>query len=208
MMSDAVTQPRTGNVIRSTKVANRRTEVRERLLETGAKLFSERGISNISVEDLIDAAGISRATFYGFFGNKSELAAAVLMPVFDSGIAALSEKLPPEPQAKARQLIDMYLELWHKHRHALLLTSMVDSTVFPLIRESHDKFGLAIRKVLAAIADANLLRNGDVNLSYLMLAKTGIPLLRLYHTHPEFEHVYRESMLALLLNTEHLASRH
>ena len=77
---------------------------------------------------------------------------------------------------------------------------MVDSTVFPHIREHHDQFGIAIRNVLQEIAEAGLLRNGDVTLSYLLLAKTGIPLLRLYQSHPEFEKIYRESMLALLLD--------
>ena len=200
-MDDPVTQPRTGNVIRSAKVANRRTEVRDRLLETGARLFAEQGLSNVSVEDLIDAVGISRATFYGFFGNKSELAVAMLIPVFDSGIAALSEKMPREPHAKAERLVDMYLELWIKHRDALLLVSMVDSTVFPHIQERHDEFGTAIRNVLQVIANADLLRNGDVTLSYLLLAKTGIPLLRLYQSHPDFHTVYRESILALLLKS-------
>jgi len=199
-MNDPVTQPRSGNVIRSPKVANRRIEVRDRLLQAGAQLFAERGISNVSVEELIDAVGISRATFYGFFGNKSELAVELLNPVFDSGLDSLSEKLPREPRAKAELLVDMYLDLWSKHREALLLTNMVDATVFPHIKERHDEFGVAIRNILQTIADANLLRNGDVALSYLLLARTGIPLLRLYQSHPNFEEVYRDSMLALLLN--------
>ena len=103
-MSDPATQPRTGKKIRSTKVANRRMAVRDRLLETGARLFAERGLSNVSVEDLIDAVGISRATFYGFFGNKSELAVAVLIPVFESGVISLSATMPREPRAKAERL--------------------------------------------------------------------------------------------------------
>ena len=200
-MNDPVTQPRTGNVIRSTKVANRRSEVRDRLLRTGAQLFAEQGLGDVSVEELIDAVGISRATFYGFFGNKSELAVAVLIPVFDSGIAALSGTLPSNPRTRAERLVNMYLELWNQHRDALLLTSMVDSTVFPHIRELHDEFGIAIRNVLQGIADAGLLRTGDVTMSYLLLAKTGIPLLKLYQSHPEFETVYRDSLLALLLKS-------
>ena len=199
-MTDAVTRPRTGNTIQSSKVANRRLEVRERLLETGARLFAERGLSDVSVEELIDAVGISRATFYGFFANKTELAVAILIPVFDSGIASLSGKLPRSPRAMAGRLVDMYLELWQQHREALLLTSMVDSTVFPHIREQHDEFGAAISKILGVIAEAGLLRNGDIALSYLLLARTGIPLLKLYNAHPDFETVFRESMLALLLN--------
>ncbi|NND54996.1 MAG: TetR/AcrR family transcriptional regulator [Gammaproteobacteria bacterium] len=198
-MNDPVTQPRTGNVIRSTKVANRRIEIRARLLQTGARLFAERGLSNVSVEELIDAVGISRATFYGFFANKCELAVAVLIPVFDSGTTILSEKMPRTSRAKAERLVDMYLELWNQHRDALLLTGMVDSTVFPHIRKQHDDFSVAINKVLKVIENAGLLRNGDAALSYLLLAKTGIPLLRLYQSHTDFETVYRDSMLALLL---------
>ncbi len=200
-MPDPITQPRTGNVIQSAKVASRRSEVRERLLETGAQLFASRGLGSVSVEELLDAVGISRATFYGFFANKSELAAAVMLPVFASGTAALARKQPQDPRAKAERLIDMYLELWDKHREALLLTSMVDSTVFPLIRKPHDEFGVAIRDMLQPVADAGLLRIADVNLTYRVLAKTGIPLLRLYQSLPDFKSVYREAMLALLLKT-------
>lgn len=199
-MTDPVTQPRKGSVIRSAKVASRRSELRDRLLKTAPQLFVKHGPGDVSVENLLDAVGISRATFYGMFANKSELAAAVIIPVFDSGFAALSGQQPRSPRAKAEQLVDMYLELWDKHRDALLLTSMVDSTVFALIRESHNQFGIAIRETLQFLADKGLLRNGDANLSYLMLAKTGIPLLKLYQSHPEFRKLYRESMLALLLN--------
>ena len=101
-MSDPVTQPRTGNVIRSTKVAIRRSEIRDRLLTAGARLFADRGLGNVSVEELIDEVGISRATFYGFFANKTELAAAVLNPVFDSGIVALTERLPPNRKQRPK----------------------------------------------------------------------------------------------------------
>jgi AcrR family transcriptional regulator len=198
-MVNQVTQPRTGNVIRSAKVANRRSEVCDRLLDTAAEMFVAKGINNVSVEDLLKAVGISRATFYGFFANKTELAANILLPVFDSGIELLAQPQSSEPRTLAKQLIDMYLELWHKHRHALLLTSMVDSSMFKYIKAPHDEFGAAILELLGVIAEQGFLRNGSASLSYLVLAKTGIPLLRLYQNQPNFETIYRESMLALLL---------
>jgi AcrR family transcriptional regulator len=198
-MANAITQPRTGNTIRSRKVANRRSELRLRLLELAAQLFVERGINKVSVEELLDVAGISRATFYGFFASKTELAANVLLPVFDAGIAALATAQPRAPRAIAERLVDLYLQLWREYQHALLLTGQVDSNVYPHIRAQHNLFGEAMQAALAKIAAAGLLRNGSVELSYLVLARTGIPLLRLYSQHPDFERVYRESMLALLL---------
>jgi len=198
-MEDAVTQPRTGRAIRSAKVASRRNKLRQRLLELAARLFVERGINNVSVEELLEVAGISRATFYGFFANKTKLAANVLLPVFDAGLALLAKSKPREPRVVAEHLVDLYLELWRDHRHALLLTGQVDANVYPHIKAQHNRFGEAMQAELAKIAAAGLLRNGSVELSYLVLARTGIPLLRLYHQQPDFERVYRESMLALLL---------
>jgi len=198
-MEEAITQPRTGKTIRSAKVASRRSELRQRLLEVAARLFVERGINNVSVEELLEVAGISRATFYGFFANKTELAANVLLPVFDAGIALLAKSPPSQPRAIAERLVDLYLQLWREYRHALLLTSQVDANVYPHIKAQHNRFGEAMQAELAKIEAAGLLRNGSVELSFLVLAKTGIPLLRLYSPHPDFERVYRESMLALLL---------
>ena len=200
-MDDPVTQPRSGNAIRSPKVASRRNEVRGRLLKTAARMFAEQGHSKVSVEELIETVGISRATFYGFFANKTELAANILLPVFDSGITALNSKLPDNAFALAERLIELYLELWKKHSHALLLFSQLDSSLFSYIEKPHQDFGKAIMNILQKIKDAGLLRTNDASLSYLVLAKTGIPLLLLYHKHADFERIYKESMLALLINT-------
>ena len=76
-MEDSITHSPRRNKVRRAKAANRPSKFRERLLEVGARLFVERGISNVSVEELIDAADVSRATFYGFFANKNELVVAI-----------------------------------------------------------------------------------------------------------------------------------
>ncbi|MEJ2140207.1 MAG: TetR/AcrR family transcriptional regulator [Gammaproteobacteria bacterium] len=93
-MVDPVIQPRTGKIIRSPKVVSRRSEVCERLLETAARMFVDKGVNNVSVEELLDAVSISRATFYGFFANKTELAANVMLPVFKSGDELLNGRRP------------------------------------------------------------------------------------------------------------------
>ncbi len=197
-MSDPVIQPRTGSTIRSAKVVSRRAKVRARLLKVAAELFVARGHGNVSVEDLIEAAGISRATFYGFFANKAELAAALLLPVFESATALLEEPAEDNPRLLADRLVDLYLRLWDKHRHALLLTGQVDASVYPLIDKPHRQLGKVMLRVLKRVGDAGMLRNGSAELSYLVLAKTGIPLLRLYHDQPDFKNLYRESMHALM----------
>ena len=187
------------NANRRAKAANRDSEHRERLLEVGAPLFAAKGIVSVSVAEVLAAAGLSRATFYGFFANKNELAAAILLPVFDSGLAALMklDRLPPREAADG--LIDTYLQLWREHKNALLLTGIVDSGVFPYVASQHQAFNEALLRILQVIESGGLLRNGSAELTLEVLARTGIPLLRIYKDHDELEILYRDSLLALII---------
>lgn len=48
-------------------------ERRQRLLEAGNEVFSEVGYTGATVDDLIERASTSRATFYRYFRNKDDL---------------------------------------------------------------------------------------------------------------------------------------
>ena len=50
-------------------------ENRERILDTAAELFRERGFDGIGLNDLMQAAGLTRGGFYGHFQSKDDLAA-------------------------------------------------------------------------------------------------------------------------------------
>lgn len=51
------------------------TENRERILETAAQLFRERGFDGIGVADLMKSAGLTHGGFYGHFDSKEDLMA-------------------------------------------------------------------------------------------------------------------------------------
>ena len=50
-----------------------RDQIRRQLLEAGGELFARYGLKKTSLEDLTRPAGISKSSFYGFFGSKEEL---------------------------------------------------------------------------------------------------------------------------------------
>jgi AcrR family transcriptional regulator len=56
----------------------RRSAARERLLATASKVFYEEGINAVSVDQVIDAASVTRSTFYRHFPGKDDLVAACL----------------------------------------------------------------------------------------------------------------------------------
>jgi AcrR family transcriptional regulator len=198
-MKRATNALRPPNAVRRANAKKRPGHHRDKLLEVGARLFVKHGIARVSVAQLVTKAGVSRATFYGFFANKNELAAAILLPVFDSGTKALAnlDSLPPRNAAEA--LINAYLHLWKEHRNALLLTGNFDGAVFPYIRIQHDAFNSKLHKVLQVIESGGLLRNNSADLTLEVLAKTAIPLLHIYKDRKELESAYRESMLGLII---------
>lgn len=51
---------------------------RERILGTAYELFSHRGIHDVGVDELIDRAGVAKATLYKHFHSKDELVLAFL----------------------------------------------------------------------------------------------------------------------------------
>jgi AcrR family transcriptional regulator len=55
-----------------------RTPARERILDTAYELFSRRGIRDVGVDEVIDRAGVAKATLYRHFRSKSDLALAFL----------------------------------------------------------------------------------------------------------------------------------
>src|ERR1700679_734699 len=53
-------------------------DVRERLLEAGVRTFSKSGFNGCSVQDITDAAGVPKGSFYNHFESKEALGAAAL----------------------------------------------------------------------------------------------------------------------------------
>lgn len=51
---------------------------RERILNAAAALFSERGVEDVSMDDVADRAGVGKGTLYRRFGDKPGLALALL----------------------------------------------------------------------------------------------------------------------------------
>lgn len=55
----------------------RRASTRLRIIKGAATVFAEKGSAGATVEDILQAAGISRRTFYQFFTDKQDALAAI-----------------------------------------------------------------------------------------------------------------------------------
>lgn len=67
----------------------------KRLLDTAFKLFTEKGVKNTSIQDIVDNAKVAKGTFYLYFKDKYEIR--------DILIAKKSEKLFSDALEKLRE---------------------------------------------------------------------------------------------------------
>jgi AcrR family transcriptional regulator len=61
-----------------TRTGTREPEARERILESSYELFSHRGIQAVGVDEVIEKAGVAKATLYRHFPSKDDLVLAFL----------------------------------------------------------------------------------------------------------------------------------
>jgi AcrR family transcriptional regulator len=69
-----------------------RESVRTRLAETAWDVFAERGFDGVTAAEVAEAAGISRASFFRYFGSKEEAVFAALEAMGAEIAAALGQR--------------------------------------------------------------------------------------------------------------------
>lgn len=73
----------------------------ERALDQVMRLFWQRGYGATSVQDLVEATGVNRASMYNTFGNKQQLFLAAVDRYVDRVMAARIARLRASGSAKA-----------------------------------------------------------------------------------------------------------
>jgi AcrR family transcriptional regulator len=130
-----VSQPRTGRARRSARPSGDDRELA--ILETAERLLADRGLAEISVDDLAKGAGISRPTFYFYFPSKD----AVLLTLLDRVIAeantaleALVKSPPTDRNEFWRAGIGVFYSTFRAHR-ALVAPATAGKYTIPEVRD-------------------------------------------------------------------------
>ena len=93
---------------------------RRLLIEAARTVFAARGYGAATVDDIVKAAGASRATFYLHFANKAEVMAALyqsLMPATAEYWRRLDQSL--SSRRALRVWLNEALSWWEEHRRTL-----------------------------------------------------------------------------------------
>ena len=185
----------------SPRIARRRERMRAALLAAAARQFATRGVGPVSVQELITEADVSRATFYGLYSSKYSVLADILDPIFQTVTPAVVALAARPAAAAVDGLIEVYRELWATHRDGLELLPLTDQDAFRRFEKQHRALQEAVLEVLTKAERAELLRNGSAQYSLKVVARTAIPLLRVYDGHPAADALFRDALRGLLLRS-------
>jgi AcrR family transcriptional regulator len=129
----------------TTKTLDRRAQrSRELILEALFALMTERGYERLTIQNVIDRAGVGRATFYAHFESKDELLGA--------SIARLRAWLLQERQAAGDPLLGFTLPFFqHLASHSRIYLMTVG-------RDSETSVERHVRRMLAELVREDLRR--------------------------------------------------
>jgi TetR/AcrR family transcriptional regulator, ethionamide resistance regulator len=94
------------------------TRAQAAILAATEQLLRERSLHELSVADIIDAAGISRSSFYAYFPSKSAVIADGLRRVMDQVMVAvkpLHSRTGGDPEAAIRISLQQWVDVGKRH---------------------------------------------------------------------------------------------
>ncbi len=97
--------------------AAHKAETRKRIVETARILFNREGFSEVSIDRIMDEAGLTRGGFYNHFRNKDELYAEAVASFLNGRGKAWRDEAGVDPRnanaSSVRDMIESYLSPEH-----------------------------------------------------------------------------------------------
>ncbi|MCX7620083.1 MAG: TetR/AcrR family transcriptional regulator [Acidimicrobiales bacterium] len=109
---------------------------REQIIDAAERVFHGRDPSEVTFEQVAEAAGVSRALVYNYFGDKGGLMAAMYLRNFQRLDDALAEAMQDvaSPQERLRAIIRCYLDFARTNEACWAVISCTEVRSHPLVQ--------------------------------------------------------------------------
>ncbi len=95
---------------------------RQRILETGFRIFAEQTIEKVKMADVAKVAGIGVTTVYRYYKSKPELVLAVSISAWKRYLDTVARRIDSTKVTAAEEYeycLDLFLDLYRNHRDLL-----------------------------------------------------------------------------------------
>ncbi len=184
----------------SPRIRRRQARTREAILSAATARFAEKSVAQVSVEEIIEAADVSRGTFYKLFQHKEAVLSAILRPLIEAQGEKLSRIDGHDPWAIINEILNVYIEIWRDAPAAFSLVQREAAQYFHLLETAHGPVVTHMRRLFRQIEPSGLLRAGSAEDSVVLMARSAVVILRVFADKPDWEERFISSMHGLLLN--------
>lgn len=133
------------------------------ILETASPLYNEKGISGVSIDDVLEATKLTKGCLYGHFNGKEDLSEQVV----DYSLKKITERVASivSKGKTAKEKIFLYLDFYKNPIDTYIAGGC---PIFNTAVEADDNFP-SIKKKVAAVLNAgqialsNVLEEGKIN---------------------------------------------
>lgn len=89
----------------------RHDDTRQHILDTGYRIIAGKGFSGVGLNEILQAAGVPKGSFYHYFKSKEQYGQALLESFFAAYLSGIDE-LFRTPELSARERLVRYWEQW------------------------------------------------------------------------------------------------
>jgi AcrR family transcriptional regulator len=162
---------------------NSTKDVRERLLEAGVATFRQRGFNGCSVQDITEAAGVPKGSFYNHFESKEDLFEAAVEDVLEL-LGGLLDQLTASIDDPAEVFAQSFRLFGRFHRKNPELSKVFLSCALPMTGSDRGLAPRARRDIEAGVA-AGRFTVRDPELIMTVISGAALCLGQFLHDHPE-----------------------
>jgi TetR/AcrR family transcriptional repressor of nem operon len=90
-------------------------DVREKILATGQRIMGGKGFSAVGLNEILNAAGVPKGSFYHYFASKEAFGEAMLEAYFEDYLADM-DRILRQAGGSAAQRLENYFQAWEDNQ--------------------------------------------------------------------------------------------
>lgn len=118
---------------------NEKKRINEKLLTEGERLFSTHGIKKVTIDDLVEAVGIAKASFYTFYESKEYLYLDIIQNIQQKIFAELNTILASNENLSSEERVLQVFGAMNKMMLQYPILTYMDTATIELIARKVSK---------------------------------------------------------------------
>jgi len=149
------------------EISESKPDARERILDTAYELFSRRAVRDVGIDEVIDRAGVAKATLYRHFPSKDDLVIAFLERREErwtvAWVEAEARRRGATPEEQLLAIFELFDEWFHRDdfEACSFINVLLEMGPAHPVGQASVRHLESIRSVVSRLAEEAALRDPD-----------------------------------------------